>query len=156
MKINIKGNAVTPDRIAEALKTCEKDYNLKIKNATLYVRFENDYGQTVEPLQDGSEMVRDFIFRKVKEVEIPQPAPAPEPPEPADPIPAKDMIELCSRRIGRMLSSTEMRILILLAEDTKVDKTVFSRCLEETMLRNVQQKIYYFDKIVRQQYSGKK
>lgn len=154
MKINIKGNAVTPDRIAEALKTCEKDYNLKVKNATIYVRFENDYGQTVEPLQDGSEVVRDFLFRKVKEVEIPQPAP--EPPEPAEPIPAREMIELCSKEARRTLASNEMSILIRLAEETKVDKDIFKSCLKITMVNTGKFNVLYLYHLVISRCSGKK
>lgn len=44
MRINIKGNDVTPEKIAGALAICEKDYGLKVKGATIYVRFERDDG----------------------------------------------------------------------------------------------------------------
>ena len=94
MRINIKGNNVSPEKIAAALATCERDYNLKITGASIYVRFENSSGQHVDPLRDGQEFTRDFWFQK-RTVPEPVPAAPPAQSEPAkqiEPITAREML----------------------------------------------------------------
>ena len=132
MKVNIKGNNVTPEKIAAALEACERDHGLKIKGATIYVRFEDHLGRTVEPLQDGHEITREFTFRKPQPVKMPE-APEPQmPPKPVDPITAKEMMEICQRAAHRVLSAPEMKSLILL-EQEKVEREVFQDALRKTM-----------------------
>lgn len=135
MRINVKGNDISPEKIAAALAACERDYNLKITGATIYVRFENSSGQHVDPLQDGQEFSRDFWFQK-----RPDPAPAPaappaqsEPAKPVDLISAREMMELCQKAANRILSSPEMKRLIELEKTVKVDREIFRKCLDETM-----------------------
>ena len=127
MRINIKGNDVSPEKIAAALTTCEKDYNLKITGATIYVRFENDSGQTVEPLQNGEEFSRDFWFQKKKAPYIPPPGTAKKPVAPVPPaeaITSGEMIQMCQQAARRVLSSPEIaksnsttRFFVALAAD---------------------------------------
>lgn len=98
MRINIKGNDVTPEKVAATLVICECDYNLKITGATIYVRFENEYGQAAEPLQNGKEFSRDFWFQKktlptLPRSEVVQTPTDPEPP--ADVIASGEMIRMC-------------------------------------------------------------
>ena len=101
MRINIKGNDITPEKIASALDSCERKYGLKIKGATIYVRFENANGQTVEPLKDGEEFSRTFMFWRSKEEndllqQYKQPPKQGEL-ETIDPISPKEMIEITLR-----------------------------------------------------------
>lgn len=159
MKINIRGNAVTPERIADALKECEKAYGLKVKSATLYVRFENEHGQIVDPLEDGYEIQREFVYRRAKEIKTPeQPAdPAPEPMEPmGDPMPARDMISLWQKRVGRCLAASEMATLVRLAEETKMDEAMFTRFLDMTYARGLKYPMHYFEKLVWNHFHDKK
>lgn len=132
MKVSIRGDNVTPENIAAALAACERDHGLKIKGATVYVRFEDNLGRTVEPLQDGHEITREFTFRKPRPVEMPT-VPEPQiPPEPVDPISAKEMLEICQRAAQRVLSAPEMTSLILM-EKEKVERHVFQGALRKTM-----------------------
>lgn len=140
MRINIRGNDVTPEKIAAALSSCERKYGLKIKGATVYVRFENAMGQTVEPLKDGEEFSRDFAFWKPKEKKT---VPA-TPEQPLlegqegilDSISAKEMIEICKNVVPRSLSNAEMTVLIELANAMKVDRKIFEECVDRTMINN--------------------
>lgn len=137
MRINIKGNDVTPEKIAAALATCERDYNLKVTGATIYVRFENASGQQVDPLQNGEEFSRDFNFWKPRPVKMPKAPSVPQPqprPEPVDPISAREMIELCEKEAKRVLSGVEMKYLVDIEKNLKVDRTMFRECLARTVL----------------------
>ena len=134
MRINIKGNDVSPEKIAAALATCERDYNLKVTGATIYVRFENSSGQHVDPLRDGQEFSRDFWFQKP--VPPPEPAAAPVPTRPAEPvekITVREMVDLCQKAASRILSSPEIRRLIELERMVKVDREIFQRCMDQMM-----------------------
>lgn len=129
MRINIKGDAVTPEKIAEALKICERDHKLKIKDAVIFVRWEDPLGRTVEPLQDGHEVSRDFYFRVPKQALIIQ-ALAQERPEPKDPISAKEMMKLVQKAAHRLLSAPEMSAIIAWEKEFKPDKNSFIRALD--------------------------
>lgn len=150
MRINIKGNDITPEKIAAALATCERDYNLKIAGATVYVRFENSNGQTVDPLQDGEEFSRDFWFRKSKAPVLKQSQQAPRDPEPpVDPIQSKEMIELCQKAAHRALSSPEMKALIEMAKGT-VSRSAFQKALKLAIDRTGRFSIAVLEQTMRQ------
>lgn len=137
MKINIRGNDITPDKIASALASCEQQHGLKIKGATIYVRFENEMGQTVEPLKNGEEFSRDFAFWKPKQKNCPLPKQEPpsvaEEPIPIEAISSREMIEICMEKAHRSLSKSEMTILMDLANTKKVSRNTFVVCVEQTM-----------------------
>lgn len=132
MKVSIKGDDVTPEKIAAALSACERDHGLKIKGATIYVRFEDHLGRTVEPLQDGHEISREFTFRKPRPVKMPQPAQQFRP-EPVDPISAREMMELCQKEAHRALSSPEMKSLITIEKTVKPNRREFIQALQQSV-----------------------
>ena len=139
MRINIRGNDISPEKIAAALATCEKDYNLKITSATIYVRFENSSGQTVEPLQDGEEFSRDFWFQKKKAPYIPQPGTTKKPDSPVSPsegITSGEMIRMCQQAAHRVLASPEMKVLMEIEKTTPISKNTFSQALLQAMQRD--------------------
>lgn len=149
MRINIKGNDVSPENIAAALATCERDYNLKVIGATIYVRFENGSGQHVDPLRDGQEFSRDFWFQKP--VPPPEPAAAPVPVRPAEPVETttvREMVDLCQKAASRILSSPEIRRLIELERMVKVDREIFQKCLDQVMERSRYFSVYDLVKLV--------
>ena len=139
MKISFKGDDITPEKIAAALAACERDHGLKIKGATIYVRFEDHLGRTVEPLQDGHEITREFIFWKPRPVKVPQQPVEQHRPEPVDPISAREMMDLCQKQAHRVLSSPEMKSLIAIEKTIKPNREDFIRALEVT----VQNKRYF-------------
>lgn len=144
MRINIKGNDISPEKIAAALARCEKEYNLKIAGATIYVRFENSSGQIVEPLQDGEEFSRDFWFQK-------RSAPVPsQPAEPVEQITVQEMVDCCQKAASRMLSSPEITRLIELERRVKVDRKIFCECLNQVVQRSRYFKVYALVKLVEQ------
>lgn len=72
MKVTVKGNnPVTSEQVKTVIDTLNNDYEelgLKVKNMTLYVRFQNEFGETVEPRENGFEIERCFTFTKVKDI----------------------------------------------------------------------------------------
>lgn len=162
MRINIKGNDITPEKIAGALAACEQDYGLKIKGATIYVRFERDdgSGQTVEPLQDGHEISRDFNFWRPKEPvrKGPKIVPAPmsnqvPPAVPEDLISVRDMIAMCEKKAMRCMSGPEMETLVLY-ERQKMSRPMFEKALEQMMERAGRFNIHTLDRIIYQKQRG--
>lgn len=144
MRINIKGNAVTPDAVAAALQTCEKEYGLKIKSATLYVRFEDDLGQTVEPTQDGAEFVQDFVFTRTKEAST---QPVPKLPTESKSIRLNDAIALCEQAACRSLAKSEVQRIAELTA-LSITQTVFEKCINKTISNIGEFRIRYFEKVV--------
>lgn len=71
MKITIRSdNPVTSEQVKDVIDKLNEDYSdlgLIIKNMTLYVRFQDITGKIVEPIVDGSEIEREFIFRHTVE-----------------------------------------------------------------------------------------
>ena len=134
MRINIKGNDITPDKIAAALAACERDYGLRIKGATIYVRFENAAGQTVDPLQDGEEFSRDFVFQRR---EVPNWKSAPKEPEPpSEPaLQIREIYAMCERSARRMLSGVEMQALAELAKTMPIGRSRMEQALGAVMQR---------------------
>lgn len=162
MRINIKGNDITPEKIAGALAACQRDYGLKIKGATIYVRFERDdgSGKTVEPLQDGQEISRDFSFWRPKEPvrKGPKPITAPmsdqvSPAVPEDLISARDMIELCQRKAMRCMSGREMETLVSY-ERQNMSRPMFEKALEQMMERAGRFNFHTLDRIIYQKQRG--
>ena len=135
MKVSIKGDDVTPEKIAAALAACERDHGLKIKGATIYVRFEDHLGRTVEPLKDGHEITRVFTFRKPRPVQMPAAHKPQMPPEPVDPISAREMMDACQQQARRMLSSPEMKALIELEKTAKPGRKEFIQALHQSVSR---------------------
>ena len=132
MKITIKGDGVTPERIAEALRKCEQDHGLKIKGATIYLRMEDHLGRMVEPLRDGYEISRDFTFRKPRQINMPQSSQEFSG-NPPDPITARDMMELCQKQARRTLSAPEMTTLITIEKTIKPERNEFVQALRQSV-----------------------
>lgn len=154
MKITIKGNDVTPEKIAEALASCERDHELKIKGATIFLRLEDTIGRCCEPLSadGGHEISREFTFNKLRPIKMPQPMQQPQPRlEPVDPIPAREMFELCSKAAHRMLSSNEMKVLITLEKAQKPERQAFQNALNLSMQQNRSFSVQYLEQLILQQ-----
>jgi len=157
MRINIKGNDVTPEKIAEALASCEREYGLRIRGATIYVRWENEMGQNVKPLMNGEEFSRSFAFWKQKEKVTRPTPPTPEThAKTSAPISVKDMIELCKGKARRSLSDGEMKTLIELAKTTGVDHETFQRCLELTVAKTGRFNVVYLNSLVIDRFKSMK
>lgn len=150
MKISIKGDDVTPEKIAAALAACERDHGLKIKGATIYVRFEDHLGRTVEPLQDGHEITREFTFRKTRPaVKVPQQAQQPRP-EPVDPISVREMMDLCQKQAHRILSSPEMKTLVTIEKAVKPNRQDFIQALQQSLRKSGYFSIQHLEQILSQ------
>ena len=129
MRINIKGNNIMPGNVAEALKTCEEEYGLKIKNLVLYVRYEDENGDYVEPTHQGNEIVRDFVFTKTKEIYKPVSEA-----KTFEPITLKEMIEILKLPNDRELFKSEKQYLTEIQE-MGVDKDTFTKAYEITVIQ---------------------
>ena len=73
MKVTIRGNnPVTGDQVKQIIDDLNEEYSshgLKVKNMTCYIRFINEAGETVEPLdQYGDTMDRTITINKVKKI----------------------------------------------------------------------------------------
>lgn len=154
MKVIIKGNNVTPEKFAEAIQTCERDHGLKVKKAVVFLEFEDHLGRSVQPLQDGHEITRNFYFQKPGEIKIPQPTQQ-EKTDPVDPISAREMIDLCAKAAHRMLSSNEMKILIALEKVQKPERQIFKNALRLSMQEGRSFSAHYLEQLVLQQYNNK-
>lgn len=53
MKITINGAGVTPAAVSLILADLEKEYGLKVRDLTMYVRFADENGRVVEPKLPG-------------------------------------------------------------------------------------------------------
>ena len=49
MKITIKGEEITPEGVAGVLEDLIEEHDLKLKDVTLYVHFQNRQGHAVDP-----------------------------------------------------------------------------------------------------------
>ena len=103
MKITVNGD-VTPGAIGAVLGDLEKEYGLKIRDLTMYVRFVDESGRVVDPKlpANGSELVmtvsreeREDTDLKDKQLSIEQ---------------LKDLLEL---HIGRPLIKSELEKAVL-------------------------------------------
>lgn len=142
MKITINGNDITPERIAGALRSCERD-GLKMAGYTIYVRYKNHQNQIIEPLdENGQECTRTFSFWKKKEVAMPNPS--------IDPISKDEMINLCKNRARRFLSAPEITVLIEASKSMKIDKKCFCECLDYTMNKFGSFNISYLLSVIKQ------
>ena len=69
MKVNVRGNnPITSDQFKEVIDELNKEYGkqgLVVKNATLYVRFQDETDETVEPLYKGMEIEKTFTYKKI-------------------------------------------------------------------------------------------
>ena len=77
MKITIKGNnPITGDNIKNVIDDLEKeveDHGIIIKNMTLYIRFLNEEGKTVDLVDEyGESIARTITINTVQTIEKPQ------------------------------------------------------------------------------------
>lgn len=119
MKITVNGD-VTPGAVGAVLEDLEKEYGLKIRDLTMYIRLIDENGRVVEPkLQgNGSELVMTIskeekgdVVLKDKQLSIEQ---------------LKAMLEL---HIGRPLSKNEMETAILWVNEFHVTYGELNRIL---------------------------
>lgn len=73
MRVDIKGdNPLTTQELAIVLNSLNEEFGeigLRVKNMTCYVRFQDNAGETVEPLRNGAEITKKFVFRKTRDQE---------------------------------------------------------------------------------------
>lgn len=127
MRINVYGNAVTPDMVAEALKACEKEYGLKVRTVTLYVRFEDENGNIAEPTEQGHKIILNCGYSMNKEVYKQKEAAVL-----TEPISIEKMEEFIKGVIQRRLTTREHAILVDLL-DMGIDINVFTTAFNRTM-----------------------
>ena len=77
MKVTIRGNnPVTGDNVKEIIDKLNEEYEpygLQVKNMTCYIRFINEDGEIVEPVnQYGDPMDRTITINKVKKIQKPK------------------------------------------------------------------------------------
>lgn len=77
MKVTIRGNnPVTGDNVKDIIDKLNEEYEpfgLKVKNMTCYIRFMNEEGEIVEPVnQYGDPMDRTITINKIKKVDDPK------------------------------------------------------------------------------------
>ena len=136
MKVTIKGNDITPEKVAEALRICEKDHG-HISGMTIYIRYRDSLGRQIEPLNqsDGQEISREFSFWKPRQTKAQKQSQTPLR-EPANPISVKEMVALCQKQARRVLSSPEMQALIILEKTYKPDREEFIQALTSSVQKN--------------------
>lgn len=137
MKVVVRGDDITPERIAEVIHRCQRDHfdsrDLTVTGVVLYLRTEDRLGRTVEVLQeDGREITREFTFRKPRAVKEPQPTPLPRP-DPVDPISTREMMQICSQAAHRALSAPEMATLQTIEKTLKPNRQDFVRALNQSL-----------------------
>lgn len=137
MKVVVRGDDITPERIAEVIHRCQRDHfdsrDLTVTGVVLYLRTEDRLGRTVEVLQeDGREITREFTFRKPRVVKEPQPTPLPRP-DPVDPISTREMMQICSQVAHRALSSPEMKSLQVIEQISRPNRRDFILALNQSM-----------------------
>ena len=68
MKVTIRSdNPVTSEQVKSVIDQLNEEYldiGLIVKNMTLYVRFQDSTGKTVEPQMDGCDIEKTITFRK--------------------------------------------------------------------------------------------
>ena len=73
MRVDIKSNnPITSEQVKSVIDKLNEDYSklgIVVKNLTMYVRFQDETGQTVEPLEDGHEIKRVHTFKSVVNTE---------------------------------------------------------------------------------------
>ena len=144
MKITIRGDDITPEKVAYALRQCEKDHGLKISGLTIYARMTDSLGRCCDPLsEDGREISREFAFRKPREAQNRKPPSSPAQPDPVDPISAREMMAACAKVAHRALSSPEMKTLQTIEQLSKPNKPTSnpsslknSHCIRYPFLRS--------------------
>ena len=134
MKINIRGNGVTPEQVAEILRTCEEKYGLKTKNVTLYVRYTDENGEDVEPTLSHGALTEDFTFSRsaIKR-------------EPA-PISIEDMKSELEKAKKKPLTRVELQSVATLFE-MKIDRATFLKALYKTIEVRPNFNMRYFERV---------
>jgi hypothetical protein len=73
MRVDIKSNnPVTSEQVKKVIDKLNEDYahlGIVVKNLTMYIRFQDETGKTVEPLEDGQEIKRIHTFKSVIKTE---------------------------------------------------------------------------------------
>lgn len=69
MRVDIKSNnPITSEQVKSVIDKLNDDYSklgIVVKNLTMYVRFQDESGQIVEPLENGHEIKRVHTFKSV-------------------------------------------------------------------------------------------
>ena len=69
MKVTIRGNnPVTSEQVKTVIDELNENYSemgLKVKKMTIYVRFQDETGRTVEPQSNGMDIEHTFTFKDV-------------------------------------------------------------------------------------------
>ena len=72
MKVTVRSNDnVTSNDVKNVIDSLNDEYKsmgLHVKNMTMYVRFADETGKTVEPTQNGNEIEAEFTIKHTKEV----------------------------------------------------------------------------------------
>ena len=68
MRVDIKSNnCVTGEDLKHVINNLNKEFEhlgIKVKNMTMYVRFQNEEGEVVEPLKNNAEVRKEIIIKK--------------------------------------------------------------------------------------------
>ena len=74
MKVTVRGNnPITSEQVKSVVDQLNEEYEgLTVKNLTMYVRFVNEAGETVEPLEYGSPVELTYTFNNTKEFKEPK------------------------------------------------------------------------------------
>lgn len=109
MKITVKGDAVSPERIAEAMCSLENEYGLKIRDLTMYVRFIDGRGRVVDPkLPDGEEELILTISEERKSQQF------------TKPLSLEQLVDLLELHISRPLIKSEMEKVIVWVNEYQI------------------------------------
>ena len=71
MKVQLRGNDNPSENFKKVIDILNNDYaslGVKVKNATLYIRFEDENGNTVDIQENGLDIEREFNFSKVVDI----------------------------------------------------------------------------------------
>lgn len=137
MKITINGAGVTPEAVSLILADLEKEYGLKVRDLTMYVRFADKNGKVVEPKLPG--MGETELVMTVKESAKPE--------EPPESISIEKMRELIEHAQKRKLVKKELELLVYLY-DLKIDKATFLKAFYLTIEHCSNFSMCYFEKAV--------
>ena len=69
MRVDIKSNnPITSEQVKSVIDKLNEEYSklgIVVKNLTMYVRFQNEAGEIVEPLENGHEIKTTYTFKSV-------------------------------------------------------------------------------------------
>lgn len=130
MKVTINGSCVTPGSIHAVLADLEKEYGLKIRDLTMYIRFVDENGHGVEPKlpANGNELV--MTIRK---------------PDEDARIGHQELLEMVERAFGSKIHGEGLRMVVSWVEFYKLTKREAAEALKEidqtTTLRTIDRRV---------------